>query len=97
MLNLKDMIKDNKKVRFSFYRDMELWYITEEGFEFPVPIKEIGNATFLDTDKAILFMRYIRKHIETIEEAKKELLNELAQRKALRAGILEKTGGEFEI
>lgn len=71
-MTLKDMIKDQKKVHFSFYRDMELWYKTEEGFEFPVPIKEVGNATFVAEDKAILFMRYIRKQLELIDEAKKE-------------------------
>ena len=72
MLTLKEMVVDQKKVRFSFYREKELWYTTEDGFEFPVPLEEIGNATFLAEDKAILFMRYIRKHIETIAQAKKE-------------------------
>lgn len=72
MMNLKNMIKDQKKVHFSFYRDMELWYMTEDGFEFPVPIKEVGNATFMAQDKAILFMRYIRKHMEMLGQARKE-------------------------
>ena len=40
------------------------------GFEFPVPINDVGNARFLQ-DKAILFMRWIRKHIDTIEKEKK--------------------------
>jgi len=60
---MKDMVKGNKKVRFTFYRDRQLFYQTECGFEFPVPIDDIGNATFLAEDKAILFMRYIRKHL----------------------------------
>jgi hypothetical protein len=72
VLTLKEMVVDQKKVRFSFYRENELWYITEDGFEFPVPLSEIGNATFLAEDKAILFMRYIRKHMEMLEQAKKE-------------------------
>ena len=72
MMTLKDMIKNQKKVQFSFYRDMELWYATEDGFEFPVPIKEVGNATFMAQDKAILFMRYIRKHMEMLDLARKE-------------------------
>ena len=71
-MNIKEMVKDHKKVRFSFYRDKELWYITEGGFEFPVPIEEIGNATFMAEDRALLFMRYIRKHMEMLEQAKKE-------------------------
>jgi hypothetical protein len=54
-------------VTFSYYRDGSLWYITDLGFLFPVPIDDIGNATFLATDKGILFMRYIRKHMNTIQ------------------------------
>lgn len=73
-MKIKDMVKDNKKVRFSFYRNGELWYNTECGFEFPVPISDVGDACFLAEDKAILFMRYIRKHITTINEAKLEQL-----------------------
>ncbi len=41
--------------------------------EFPVPVADIGGATFLAQDKAILFMRYIRKHMEMLEKAKTEL------------------------
>jgi hypothetical protein len=71
-MTLKEMVINHKKVRFSFYRDRELWYVTEDGFEFPVPLEEVGNATFLAEDKAILFMRYIRKHMEMLAQAKKE-------------------------
>jgi len=72
MLTLKEMVKGGKRVRFSFYREKELWYTTEDGFEFPVPIGDIGSAIFLAEDKAILFMRYIRKHLSYLEEAKLE-------------------------
>jgi hypothetical protein len=72
MNSIREMVKDRKKVRFSFYRDKELWYITEDGFEFPVPLDDVGNATFLHEDKAILFMRYIRKYIEFLDKARKE-------------------------
>ena len=72
MYSIKDMVKDGKKVRFTFYRDRQLFYQTECGFEFPVPIEDIGNATFLAEDKAILFMRYIRKHLKTIDDARAE-------------------------
>ena len=77
MYNLKEMVTDNKKVRFLFYRENELWYTTETGFEFPVPIYDIGNAIFLAEDKALLFMRYIRKHIAYLEKAHKEHLAEI--------------------
>ncbi len=71
MSTILELVK-NKKVRFSFYREKELWYITDDGFEFPVPIEDVGNATFLAEDKAILYMRYIRKHLEMLEKARKE-------------------------
>lgn len=68
---LLEVVK-GKKVHFTFYRDGQLWYETEDGFEFPVPINDIGNATFLAEDKAILFMRYIRKHLAMLERAREE-------------------------
>jgi hypothetical protein len=66
--NIKDLVKD-KQVQFVRYRAGELWYKCENGMEFPVPISDIGDATFLATDKAILFMRYIRKQLEALELA----------------------------
>lgn len=70
MLTLKEMVSGGKVVNFSHYIDGNLWYKTEDGFEFPVPISDIGNATFLAQDKAMLFMRYIRKHLALSEEAR---------------------------
>ncbi len=70
MRTLKEMVVDNQKVRFSFYRDGLLWYETECGFRFPVPLSEAGTATFLAEDRAILFMRYIRRQMQTLEEAR---------------------------
>ena len=70
MRTLKEMIVNNQKVRFSFYRDGELWYETECGFRFPIPIADAGTATFLAEDRAILFMRYIRKQLAAVEEGR---------------------------
>ena len=42
-------------------------------FEFPVPVHdrgEVGTAIFMAEDKALLYMRYIRKHIEMIIQTK---------------------------
>jgi hypothetical protein len=75
MNSIKDMVKDGKKVKFMFYKQNELWYTTECGFEFPVPIEDCGDGVFLVEDKAMLFMRYIRKHIKYLEDAKKEATN----------------------
>ena len=55
------MVKDNKKVRFVQYKHGQLWYETECGFRFPVDTSDTGDGTFLAEDKAIIFMRYIRK------------------------------------
>jgi len=74
-MNLKDMVRAGQKVRISFYSRGNLWYITDSGFEFPVPVRdrtEVGNATFLAEDKAIYFMRYIRKHMQFLEDARME-------------------------
>jgi hypothetical protein len=71
MRTLKEMIVNNQQVRFSFYRDGQLWYETECGFRFPVPIEESGTATFLAEDRAILFMRYIRKQMAVVKDARK--------------------------
>lgn len=68
---IKEMVKDNKQVFFAFYKDGNLWYRHEEGFEFPVPIEDVGTATMLNQDKAMLFMRYIRKHLALIESSKR--------------------------
>jgi hypothetical protein len=67
---LKDRIK-NKTVKFSHYSQKELWYTTEDGFTFPVPIEDTGNGTFLAEDKAIYFMRYISRYMKSVEDARK--------------------------
>ena len=66
MTTLKDHVRG--MVNFVHYFDGDLWYCTETNFLFPVPISDIGNAKFMATDRAMLFMRYIRKHMELIGE-----------------------------
>lgn len=65
-------IKDHIKgiVKFQFYRDNCLYYRNDLGLVFSVPIEDIGGATFLAEDKAMLFMRYIRKHLESLQTQK---------------------------
>lgn len=55
------------KVTFQFYRGGNLYYKNEQGLVFPVPIEDVGEATFMNEDKALLFMRYIRKHLDTLK------------------------------
>lgn len=63
--NLKELVKGF--VTFVEYRKGNLWYCANDVFMFPVPIEDVGDGVFLAKDKGILFMRYIRKHLETYE------------------------------
>jgi len=72
-VKLIDLVRDNKKVRFAMFRNKEFWYQHEDGLVFPIALSEIDNpaspATLLAEDKAIYFMRWMKKYIEA---AKKE-------------------------
>lgn len=70
MRDIKSKLKGN--VKFVHYQDSNLLYKCEDGFEFPVPITDCGSARFLAEDRAMFFMRWIRKHNEFLERAKKE-------------------------
>lgn len=70
-MDFKQLLKNNI-VTFSHYRKGYLYYIIDarnggsDGqqsnlYLFPVPIEDVGDATFNNTEKALLFMRYIRK------------------------------------
>jgi hypothetical protein len=39
---------------------------------FPVPVSDTGNGVFLDEDKAMFFMRYIRKQVQAIKDDNNE-------------------------
>jgi len=64
---LTDMVAQNKKVFFSFYRDGELWYKCENNFEFPIPKDDMKGAIFKAEDKSIFFMRFIREHLKFLQ------------------------------
>jgi hypothetical protein len=70
--SIKDMVANGRKVRFTHYKSGELWYVTETGFAFPVPIADTDDATFLVEDKALLFMRYIKKHKDMLDQARSD-------------------------
>lgn len=68
-VELKNLVKD-RTVIFDRYKDGTMYYTvaTEDAtYRFPVPLDDIGTATLLATDKALLFMRYIRKAIDNNE------------------------------
>ena len=66
-MNIKDIVKNNT-VRFLRYRKGTAYYgvdVHSYGkHEFPVPLEDVGDATLLDEDKAILFMRYIKRALD---------------------------------
>lgn len=68
MQSVKELVANGKLVHFQFYRKGELWYKTDDGFEFAVPVTDAGDGVFLASDRAMLFMRYIRKQHAAIQE-----------------------------
>jgi len=69
MNSIKDLVK-GQTAHFVFYRDRSLFYETDSGFQFPVPVDDAGSATFNADEKAILLMRYMRKHLAKVSEAR---------------------------
>ena len=69
MRTLREMV-DDQKVQFLRYCDGNLWYRTQCGFEFPVPIAETGLSAFYTEDRAILFTTWIRRHRELVLQAR---------------------------
>lgn len=65
-MNIIDHVKGVSK--FRYFRDSALWYQTDTGFLFPVPIDDIGTTTFDAEYKSIRLMRWIRKYIEQLEK-----------------------------
>ncbi len=68
MFTLKELVGQGKRVSFVMYRKGQLHYKTSDGFEFVVPVEDCGDGVFLNEDKAMLFMRYIRKQLEANAE-----------------------------
>ena len=71
-VNVKQFVSDGQEVFFKSYREGIFYYeasrftvkATFESYQFQVPIEDIKGATLLNRDKAITFMRWIRKSIE---------------------------------
>jgi len=71
-VSIKELIRDNYVV-FDMFRDDQFYYTVQDkhtghNYSFPVPLSDIQgsdvNPTLLSRDKAIYFMRYIRKAID---------------------------------
>ncbi len=67
---LTDHVGKDKKVYFLHYQDNTLWYRTESGLEYPVPCQDTGSGIFLPEDRSIYHMRWIRKHLDFLEQSR---------------------------
>lgn len=67
VIDIKAHVTAGKCV-FQKIRAGNLWYRTAMGFEFPVPVADIGEATFDAEIKGMTLMRYVRKHAEALAE-----------------------------
>jgi len=85
-MELKEMVAPGKKVTFESFSYPEFWYVTEDGFKFRIPIADAKDAIFRKEDKAIFFMRWIRKEIEWLAEQKKMIENARAYEAKLNTG-----------
>lgn len=69
---LKERVKG--RVRLVQYRAGHLHYrCSVDGYLFTVPIEDCGDATFPAEEKASLFMRWIRRAMETEAGAKPQV------------------------
>lgn len=66
-MDVKDVVANGARARFSHYRKGNLIYVADNGLEFPVPVSDCGDASFPAELKAVTLMRYIRKHLADVQ------------------------------
>ncbi len=65
-MNIKDIIKDNT-VEFVYLKKGIAYYsikFENKNYLFPVDLEDLGDGTLYNSDRAIYFMRYIRKALD---------------------------------
>lgn len=73
MNTLKEIVSGGKTAKFLHFKHGSLWYVTECGFEFPVPAEDITGESELHTEeRAMALMKWIRKHLEFINDSKRK-------------------------
>jgi len=72
MVNVKEHVEGKQVVRFEFYRTGVLYYRTERGLIFEVPADDVGTGVLKAEDRAMLYMRWIRRQLEANEDGRKE-------------------------
>ena len=67
---IKEHVNEGQMVHFEYFRDEAFWYRTDKGLLFPIHMKEAlaGKATFLVHDKAIYYMRWIRRYVTSCRQ-----------------------------
>ena len=65
----------NQKAFLKHYRMGSLWYETESGFLFEVPISETGNGIFNQEEKTITLMKWINRQLDNNDKAKLEIIH----------------------
>src|ERR1044071_6944533 len=67
---IKEHVKQGQMVHFEYFRDEAFWYRTDKGLLYPVPLKDAlaARARFLAHDKAIYYMRWIRRYLAACKE-----------------------------
>ena len=68
--DIKAHVAGERTVRLVRVKSGYLWYVTELGFEFPVPMSELGETTMLPVMRAMPLMRYVRIHAEHVSQAR---------------------------
>lgn len=70
---IKDVMRE--QANFVRYEDGKLWYqiiYTERNtqivWDFPIPVDDAGGGSFGTVEKALTLMRWVRKHIEFLNE-----------------------------
>lgn len=66
MTSIKEHVQG--KVIFVYYRDGSLWYLTETGLKFPVPLVSGSSEIFMSVEKGISMTKYISNYIKQIEK-----------------------------
>lgn len=65
--DLKTIVRDNNRAKFSHYRDGKFFYVVrfqDRAYSFPIPVEDTRGTTMFAEFKAITLMRWIRKALE---------------------------------
>ena len=63
---IRHIVRGNTVTFLRFRRGLAFYAVTTPSgtYEFPVDVADVGDATLFAEDRALLFMRYIRRALE---------------------------------